>query len=1248
MVEKHYLTDNNFNIIWRVYLEPCNEVIGYFITDEDDLEDYYEEIARQHEEGVLSFSDGWQEHGKLINYGEENVFRIYYSKTKQYIKFFVNGTLLRTTSFQMDTGNKYFYCYIPDKYTVEESIVSEIVEDDEIFCDEYTLSYLSFNSSLTFDPMGNIWGYQGAPAFTSIDAAAGQAVWFNGNSYLETENYIALGDEDFTVEGWAYMETDTGYQSRIFSMYREGKEFLALSRNLDQDCLRLIYPDNTVGTGGIGMAGTNPILGKLFHWAVVYLHSEGVLSLFVNGSKEIEITKLSFQKNGYFVRLGAKYSGEYCIKGTIDEFRISNTARYLRATTDLILLTFNHSCTEDECGNSWNLYNIPKLSEEHVRMGHSMACCYSGITKDTPLTLGGHDFTIDFWGYLDHTGERPSFCELAVSSSDHTTQQLRMGTFSLEEVFSVQINRQSYYTTENIIKKFNHYALVYKHDNQTFYVFINGALLLTIPNISFPQANFSLVTVGHAISTNAFFEGTVDNFRISNIARWTESFMLPTEQYIMLKVIPYQYDELTFNGDLQLPLWADLEEGTFKIDCEPQSNAGVYKAYFTPSPGYCWEDGGLDTREIEWKIAKATPILVSEQKNIFLSTDLHSVTFNVYCSGDNEISVKSTNPSSAIAQIKYNTQVTVVSGSVKGGSIIKIIAEESYNYNSVVLELQAYYEMKQGTLALSNTYVMLSDERPTADILLTHNSTGAVSYRISTQEIGTYVTNDPDTMILLHFDKESLGDECDTGEGRLWFFTNSNTTMATVSFVNSTNPSSDFNKALKISATAIQPQAIYRQSGITLGDQDFTIEWWAKQEPNCKNGTRQLNIYTYDNSAAGSITFTTSDSDTATVRVSRGGVVGETITFSYSTKNNTNYCHHAIVYENEKRKASIYINGTLKGVINVYLPNFTYPNLQFGDNNTTHLWSGILDEFRVSTIARWTEDFIPESKPYQLQVNKQYDEIVSVFYDSDTNIIFLTKKGIGAVIIYVTVAGDHNYLPVTKTIYVVCVKHGRLIANIKDELYTPKIPPEIFFPDLEDETGWLIYGEPYIATRNAKFTSALQLNGAVMLQRDISLGGQDFTIDFWYYMSSWSPEQACVFSLHNINHYMSLRRYEKENGIAYWTRGQEHPFEEPTIDRLTHFAIVYLHIPQKELVFIDGKLYYQGTRTFERQTFQLRLGAYALGSRHLIGTIDEFRISDGIARWTENFGPAQSPHAKDTYTLTLQHFNKEKGLKKNV
>jgi hypothetical protein len=139
---------------------------------------------------------------------------------------------------------------------------------------------------------------------------------------------------------------------------------------------------------------------------------------------------------------------------------------------------------------------------------------------------------------------------------------------------------------------------------------------------------------------------------------------------------------------------------------------------------------------------------------------------------------------------------------------------------------------------------------------------------------------------------------------------------------------------------------------------DFTIDAWVRAD----NLTNQTNLYTHrtDNNNYTNIALTTAGR--VQWRVQIGGVqVVQIITGVGSVVADTWY-HLAVVRRGNGWR--IYLNGAVaaSATVATALPDFTGP-IEIGAFNGSGNWAGWIDEFRVSNVARWTDNFVPPG-PY--------------------------------------------------------------------------------------------------------------------------------------------------------------------------------------------------------------------------------------------------------------------------------------------
>ena len=207
----------------------------------------------------------------------------------------------------------------------------------------------------------------------------------------------------------------------------------------------------------------------------------------------------------------------------------------------------------------------------------------------------------------------------------------------------------------------------------------------------------------------------------------------------------------------------------------------------------------------------------------------------------------------------------------------------------------------------------------------------------------------------------------------------------------------------------------------------------------------------------------------------------------------------------------------------------------------------------------------------------------------------------------------------------------------------------------KDECGneWTAYKSPSIGTDNATFEKGLQLSGGsyIYTSQPVLFGGKDFTIDFWAYAASSQVNYASFLGFKsdgtgggNGKNSLFFGRNNGSSNLRYgmWNNSggslSNQVVDTTFLNRRRHYALVYQHETLQWKIFVDGQLVFSTTLSqaiseIERYIFIGRT-PYS-GSQYFNGTIDEFRIVDGLAIWTENFTPPAGPYETLNYNELL-------------
>ena len=217
----------------------------------------------------------------------------------------------------------------------------------------------------------------------------------------------------------------------------------------------------------------------------------------------------------------------------------------------LAFLTFNdvNNPWKDECGNTWEVDGNPAANiTKQVKYGTSGCSLHClGTTSNmfnhaylNTLKLGRHDFTIDFWVYIENLtngDDRILGTQLATSSTSTNAMRFpfNLGTFQLNGKTICSIPTQYLMTN-----KWTHRAMVYVYNENKIYYYVDGELIYsTSPTESssyFSSQKYLYINVGseeagYVSGSFANFQGYIDNVRISNCARWTESKFSLVDMY---------------------------------------------------------------------------------------------------------------------------------------------------------------------------------------------------------------------------------------------------------------------------------------------------------------------------------------------------------------------------------------------------------------------------------------------------------------------------------------------------------------------------------------------------------------------------------------------------------------------------------------------------------------------------------------------------------------------------------------------
>ena len=421
------------------------------------------------------------------------------------------------------------------------------------------------------------------------------------------------------------------------------------------------------------------------------------------------------------------------------------------------------------------------------------------------------------------------------------------------------------------------------------------------------------------------------------------------------------------------------------------------------------------------------------------------------------------------------------------------------------------------------------------------------------------------------------------------------------------------------------------------GTGDYTIDFWTKFNSIAVNqaffnqrldDTHQIYAYW---ATANLLRF----------RVADGSLYATSVYAPWTPTTGTWY-HIAIVrssgvlkiYLNGTSMALTYDNGT--GAENI--PHIA-GNLNVGmiNHGSTFYLNGYIDEFRISKgIARWTSNFTPSTTAY---TTDKYDVLLLHMDDVAANGAMSSNDSRVLTDYQVTVPVPYS---------------SSMRPDFGDVRFTSSdgsTELSYWFDKGEDQSLGTVTGVTFGAT--GKFGTAASFDGTDNIvfpaSSDFDFGTGNFTIDAWVNFSSTADEKTIAASA-NGSGWIFEKHYEGGSpGLhLYDTNASGHYVYAPySFSTGTWYHVAVVRYGSVIKFFVNGSQIGTDQTPYS--------GGYNSGGSGIVvgknissfstfnGSIDELRISKGIARWTSNFTPSTTAYEVDANTVALMHMDDVNG-----
>ena len=391
-------------------------------------------------------------------------------------------------------------------------------------------------SGHTLTPVGSPAVSAFGPFLTSSvydPAVNGASAFFDGNGdYLSAPQIISQSG-NFTIEGWVY--TTSTDSSQVVC----GGEAGSLRMVIESSGGNIKYFQDGVTTyTGSG----KETLNQWCHFIAMRTGSN--LAFYVNGTRVHNVSAANMYQGNFYIGNTAALS--YYHYGYISNIRCTASAVYSEGTsitvptapystvtnTNLLLNMADGQAIDSAAQNNLTLYSNAKISSTQSKFGGT-SMYFDGTYDEAKYFSNGFgtgDFTMEAWVYPQTQPKRfPAVYYVTNGSSNRVSVQFdhesNPNKFRCSVAGTVVLSP----TGTNAEDQWYHTAVVRYQGVLTFY--IDGTSVGSTAythNVGPETAFFGGNT---PINAELNFKGFIDDFRVSNTARYTANFTPPTEPF---------------------------------------------------------------------------------------------------------------------------------------------------------------------------------------------------------------------------------------------------------------------------------------------------------------------------------------------------------------------------------------------------------------------------------------------------------------------------------------------------------------------------------------------------------------------------------------------------------------------------------------------------------------------------------------------------------------------------------------------
>lgn len=423
----------------------------------------------------------------------------------------------------------------------------------EFELDDKDIFFLKFKESVV-DLENSSQGFSiisGYHEIVDLNSSFRNSLYLSGESRLESNENIQLGKKDFCIDGWVYIENNSKV---LISSIFEFIELKLLFNNLDST-ISVQLENNSYLLPGIWN-------NNLFHFALVFkLSDNNSINLYLNGQQVLKIKNIelfnSLQSGKFIYGNNLKcYFSElrisYGIARFIGNFKLAKIP-YSKDTfskSTEVLLHLNQTSLKDERGNNWNLVDDSiHFTKDGAKFSKAVE-----LYKDkqylylSELSLGLSDFTIEFWTtskfydynykYLNYFKDSQGTLFCIINKNNTQIIQLSVMKDNFYRLVLLINSKKYIWEFKANFNRLYHIAIEYILDELEIKLYLNGQQVIYQNGLYDLRLEKSIIPdrfriyLGNNSLGNDFYQGTFNDFRVSNIVRYLKEFVPKTIEFV--------------------------------------------------------------------------------------------------------------------------------------------------------------------------------------------------------------------------------------------------------------------------------------------------------------------------------------------------------------------------------------------------------------------------------------------------------------------------------------------------------------------------------------------------------------------------------------------------------------------------------------------------------------------------------------------------------------------------------------------